>query len=137
MNRIFSLLIILSINAPSVAKDVTVYRWVDENGVIHYTQQHPIEDDYAEIRIDSHYSPVQAPLKSGIKPTEDDISETSTNITPSSIAKCNNAKANLRVLTDFDKIEITDANGKSRILTDIEKFNKIRSVEKDIQGSCN
>lgn len=136
MNRIFSLLIILSISSQSVAKDVTVYRWVDENGVIHYTQHPPIEDDYAEMKIDTHYSPVQAPLKNGIKPTKDDSAETSTEIVHASVAKCNNAKANLRTLTDFDKIEITDANGKSRILTDTEKLNRMRSVEKDVQDNC-
>ncbi|TRX54406.1 DUF4124 domain-containing protein [Thalassomonas sp. M1454] len=136
MNRIFSLLIAFIISSQSFAKDVTVYRWVDENGVIHYTQQHPIEDDYAEIKIDTHYSPIQAPLKNGIKPEKDELADTSTQIVHASVAKCNNAKANLRTLTDFDKIEITDANGKSRILTDKEKLDRIRSVEKDVQDYC-
>lgn len=137
MDKIFSILIASFISSQALAQDVTVFRWVDENGVIHYTQQHPIDDDYAEIKIDTHYSPVQAPLKNGIKPTKDDTDETSTQIVHASVAKCSNAKANLRTLTDFDKIEITDASGKSRILTDTEKLDRVRSVEKDIETYCN
>ena len=69
MNRKFSILILLfnvaTILATTLvqAKDVTVYRWVDENNVVHYGQHEPLEEDFSEITVETTYSPVQAPLK--------------------------------------------------------------------------
>ena len=136
MNRKFLLILTLIASPLVLAKDVTVYRWVDENGVLHYSQHHPIKNEYAEVKIDTGYSPVQAPLKNGIKEQEDDSDELATELAQNSQIKCKNAEANLRVLTDFDKVQITTADGKSSTLSGSEKLKRLRLNEKAIEIYC-
>ena len=136
MNRKFLLILTLIASPIVLAKDVTVYRWVDENGVLHYSQHHPIKNDYAEVIIDTTYSPVQAPLKNGIKEKEEDIDELATELAQNSQIKCKNAQANLRILTDFDKVQISTADGKSSTLSELEKLKRLRLNEKAVDIYC-
>ncbi len=135
MDSKFLFLISLFVSPLTLAADVTVYRWVDENGVLHYSQHHPLENDYSEIKIETKYSPLQAPLKNGTK-TNADEDELALELAQTSNIKCKNAQTNLRTLTDFDKIEMTDTNGKSRILSEMEKLKRLRLSEKEVEIYC-
>lgn len=119
------------------AKDVTVYRWVDENNVVHYGQHQPLKDDYAEIKVESTYSPVQAPLKESVNKDNADIKTVSpAQKGNNNKIKCQNAKTNLRTLQKFEKIEFTDANGKSKILSNTEHLERLKLSEKEVAIYC-
>lgn len=136
MNRKFLLILTLIASPVVLAKDVTVYRWVDENGVLHYSQHHPIKNEYSEVTIDTTYSPVQAPIKEGSKENPEDIDELATELAQNSQIKCKNAQANLRVLTDFDKVQMSTADGKSTTLNETEKQQRLRLNEKAVEIYC-
>lgn len=116
------------------AKEVTVYRWVDENNVVHYGQHEPLKNDYAEIKVESTYSPVQAPLQEKVK--KDDQIASNNQLTSSTHIKCQNAKANLRTLQEFQKVEFTDADGKSKVLSNTERLQKLQMNEKEVDIYC-
>ncbi|WNC67616.1 DUF4124 domain-containing protein [Thalassotalea nanhaiensis] len=139
MNRKFLLLVLSATCACTSilaqAKDVTVYRWVDENNVVHYGQHEPLEDDFTEITVETTYSPVQAPLKESISDEARD-KQLNNQLAQASSIKCKNAEANLRTLNDFATIEVTEANGKSRLLSDAERIQRIQQSEKEVAAYC-
>ncbi|WNC73359.1 DUF4124 domain-containing protein [Thalassotalea psychrophila] len=140
MNRKFSIILLLSATATLLttlvqAKNVTVYRWVDENNVVHYGQHEPLEDDFSEITVETTYSPVQAPLKENVS-AEAKQKLLNSQVARASNIKCKNAEANLRTLNDFAKIEVTEENGKSRLLTDVERIQRISQSEKEVEAYC-
>ncbi|WP_371373282.1 DUF4124 domain-containing protein [Thalassotalea aquiviva] len=137
MNRIFYPLLLcamISIHAFAAEKDVTVYRWVDEKGVVHFDQHQPPTNEYQELKIKTKYSPIQKPI------TETNIIHEAKGenlaLSSDAAAKCNIAKSNLRTLTDFAKVQITDSNGNSRILTDVERLQRLRKNEREIELFC-
>ncbi|NMP17256.1 DUF4124 domain-containing protein [Thalassotalea sp. Y01] len=127
-----SALLALTISVTAFAQDVTVYRWVDENGVIHYGQHEPIKEDYEEVKVATSYSPVKSPMKEVKKEGE----EQTPDLAQASSINCKNAQANLRTLTEFDKVEMTDADGRSRLLTDKERLDRIALSEKEVEIYC-
>ncbi|KGJ88246.1 DUF4124 domain-containing protein [Thalassotalea sp. ND16A] len=116
------------------AKDVTVYRWVDENNVVHYSQHEPISDDFTTIQVDTAYSPVQAPLKDTALAGDEESKNNQ--LARASATKCKNAQTNFRTLSDFDKIEVTSEDGKSRLLSGLEKQQRLRLSEKEVELYC-
>lgn len=141
MNRKFStLVVLLSVSTALTtllieAKEVTVYRWVDENNVVHYGQHEPLEDDFSEIIVETTYSPVQAPLKENVS-SEAKEKLLNNQVARASNIKCKNAEANLRTLNDFAKIEVTEKSGKSRLLSDVERIQRINQSEKEVEAYC-
>ncbi len=135
MNRTFFFLIstcFLSFN--SNAKDVTVYKWVDDRGIVHYGQHEPVSEDFTEVTIESSYSPVQAPLKH--KSVENDLLNNSVDVAQASSIQCKNAKAKLRTLNDFANVEIVDASGKTRVLSPTEKSQRREISQKEVEIYC-
>ena len=134
MNRIFFIIMPLLYCSASFANEVTVYRWVDENNVVHYDQHEPIKEDYSEVTIETSYSPVQAPLK------EKNIGESSANqsnqIAQASRVKCKNAQVNLKTLTEFSKVEVTEKDGRTRTLSDKERIQRLKTSQKEVELYC-
>ncbi|OUS30410.1 hypothetical protein A9Q98_05310 [Thalassotalea sp. 42_200_T64] len=118
------------------ANEVTIYRWVDEDNVVHYSQHEPLIDDFTEIKVHTAYSPVQTPLKQTAL-EDDEESQLSNQLASASAAKCKNAQTNFRTLSDFDKIEVTGKDGKSRLLSGLEKQQRLRLSEKEVELYCN
>ena len=137
MNRIFIAIIIGSLSFVSLADEVTVYRWVDDNGVVHYGQHEPLTEDFSQIVVETRYSPVQAPLKNGTVTNKSDEEDALANqLVKNSNIKCKNARANLKTLNDFDKVEVNDKDGKARLLTNSERLQRLRLSEKEIELYC-
>lgn len=114
--------ILLSFDGLSAEK-LTVYRWIDENNVVHFSQHQPAHDNYTEIdminnknaatQIETKVAEQQVPID---KPDLTNIySENTDN------KKCQTAKENLVTLQNFDKIQYKDENGNIKVLSDIEK----------------
>ena len=50
--RIILLALISAVYAGATsAKSISVYKWIDENNVVHFSQRHPISDNYSEIEV--------------------------------------------------------------------------------------
>ena len=56
INLIFIILSFITFFSTNVlAKDIPIYRWVDENNVVHFSQSQPKDDNYTELTTNSSY----------------------------------------------------------------------------------
>ncbi|WP_394176753.1 DUF4124 domain-containing protein [Thalassotalea litorea] len=129
-------MLLTTVAAQAIAKDVTVYRWVDKNGQIHYTQHEPIDNEYAEVKIDTPYNKSKPSLMDKSVNTDIGSEVVSAKLAKQGKEKCVNAKNNLRVLNDFPKVKVTEEDGSTRLLTPLEKQQQLRIAENEVEVYC-
>jgi len=123
------------------ASELTVYRWVDKNDVVHFSQHQPIDDEYTEFLV-SNKSKIQSRADTIVSPTSSDkevSSEQNDTDIPSSIdtsKKCKEAKENLAMLKAFENVQYTDENGKNQILNKKEKKLQLEINQKRAEAYC-
>ena len=141
MNIRITLLTVFIMNT-AIAQETVVYRWVDENNVVHFSHKHPTDKEYAEIKVQSAYSSANELIK---QDSDADISDESDNKAPDLSnysqeeidKRCTSAKMNLKVLNSFDRVLITDDDGKQKSLSEEEKEKQIEISNKYIDIYCN
>lgn len=120
------------------AEKLTVYRWVDENNVVHFSQHQPAHDNYTEIDMVNNKNasaPVEIAKPDQVAPIEkSDIA----NILPNNPDndKCNAAKQNLATLEEFDKIQYKDENGNLKVLSAKEKQQQLAINTTQVEVYC-
>ncbi|MGL1958779.1 MAG: DUF4124 domain-containing protein [Colwellia sp.] len=123
----------------AVAKDISIYRWVDENNVVHFSQQQPTAEGYSQLTTFSSYKAktkktnenpkfltVQAKNQHDQMQKNDDIFK----------KNCQSAKLNLKMLNSFDKILVKDEEGNSTLLDNKQKKKQIEDNKKNIDLYC-
>ncbi|TKB44267.1 DUF4124 domain-containing protein [Thalassotalea mangrovi] len=131
-----ALLLMNIIGFQAAAKDVTVYRWVDKNGQIHFSQHEPIDKEYAEVTIETPYNKPKPSLPDRKIKEGDSPEVVSAKLAMQAEEKCENAKSNLRTLNDFPKVKVTGEDGKTRVLTPLEKLQQLRLAENEVAVYC-
>jgi len=115
------------------AENLTVYRWVDKNNVVHFSQHQPAHDNYTEMSLAN----ISAPKSNNVMLPKESESETEVPIkispTPN---KCEEAKANIRTLKAFEKIQFTDVSGKVQVLDDKAKELQLQINEMQLKLYC-
>ncbi|WP_448549097.1 DUF4124 domain-containing protein [Thalassotalea fusca] len=116
-----------------MADNVTVYRWVDKNNVVHFSQHQPDHNNFTEISVSTK-------TPRSVLNSTNDVEESTEDTQPLQIAgsseKCEEAKANVRVLKSYDKIEYTDENGDKQLLSATEKQQQLAINEKQVEVYC-
>ena len=132
--RVYILLIGLYVAAnTAIAQNVVVYRWVDKNNVVHFSQHQPQHDNYTEIQVSTNATRSDsAQDKAEEEPTEE---EQPLALIPST-EKCEEAKANVRVLRTYDKIQYTNESGETLLLSESEKQQQLAINEKQVEVYC-
>ncbi len=129
------LLIILVYCDDLAAKELTVYRWVDKDNVVHFSQNQPSHDDYIEISMANNKkssaiidekSRTEEPL-----PIDNEPSETNNNND-----KCITARENIKILQNFDKIQYKDVKGNVKVLGAVEKEQQLAMNTKQAEVYC-
>lgn len=131
-----TLVLLSSIVTQVAAKDVTVYRWVDKNGQVHYTQHEPIDNEYAEVTIETPYNKPKPSLMDKTINNSDSPAVVSAKLANQASEKCENAKNNLRVLNEFPKVQVTEEDGRTRLLTPVEKQQQLRIAKNEVEVYC-
>ena len=67
---LFTLMISASLVCAVAAASTTVYKWVDENGVVHYSDQPHPNAQKLQIEGVQTYKPTELPFSGGIPPAE-------------------------------------------------------------------
>lgn len=120
------------------AEKLTVYRWVDENNVVHFSQHQPAHDNYTEIDMVNNKNasaPVEIAKPDQVAPSEKpDIANVSPNNPDND--KCNAAKQNVATLEDFDKIQYKDENGNLKVLSAKEKQQQLAINTTQVEVYC-
>jgi len=128
------------------ASEITIYRWVDENNTVHFSQDLPKNSNYSQLTTTSSYqakknvlsknaphSPVDAPLTPSEKNDADVIAKNKEIIEKN----CQTAKRNVKTLNATDEIMMIGTNGKNIVLSDKEKNAQRILAEEDIRLYCN
>jgi alpha-D-ribose 1-methylphosphonate 5-triphosphate diphosphatase PhnM len=128
-----------------IAKDIAIYRWVDENNVVHFSQHQPKNTNYSELTTFASYKakkkalPEQANLPSvdeQLSKYEKDKAEVAAKNKEIAEKNCKAAQINVKTLNSFDTVMITDPDGKNRALTEKEKKAQLALSKKHINMYC-
>jgi hypothetical protein len=128
-----------------IAKDIAIYRWLDENNVVHYSQQQPQNVDYTQLTtVSSFQAKEKVPPGTTNKPTLDEQmsqyekEKAEVFAKNAEIAKknCKAAQLNQQMLNSFDKVMMTDADGTNRAMSDKEKKAQLVITKKQISMYC-
>ena len=118
--------VMFSTNA--IAKDIAIYRWVDENDVVHFSQHQPQNNNYSQLTTFTSYKVKQRAENKQIPSI--DVQLTQYEKQQAEILEknkviaeknCKAAQLNIKMLNSFSKVTIVDPNGKNRVLTDKEE----------------
>lgn len=112
------------------ATNVTVYRWVDENNVVHFSQQQPSHDNYTELKMSAAN---QRKIDEQLAQTEE---ETEALDIEGAKDQCEEAKANVQTLKTYDKIQYQDSDGELKLLTSKQKQQQLAISEKQVEVYC-
>jgi phosphatidate phosphatase PAH1 len=135
MNFKLTLFATLLFTNHAFADKLTVYRWIDKNNVVHFSQHQPDHNNYVEISMSNNKSgTVDTPLA-----TMEDLTKLSSNVgdvKDESVSRCDTAKENLKILSDFEKIQYKDTAGNVKVLGDLEKQQQLEMNKKQAEVYC-
>jgi hypothetical protein len=128
-----------------MANDIDIYRWVDENNVVHFSQDQPKNSRYSELNtVSSYQAAKQSPQKKVETPTVDDQLSDFEKNEAAAIAKnkevadknCQTAQLNEKTLNTLGAIILTDQSGEAKKLSDKEKKEQLELTKKHISLYC-
>ncbi len=131
-----------------IAKEIAIYRWVDENNIVHFSQHQPMDENYSQLTTISSYKASSKKVAVD-RPDAADSNEAKELAAKyeeqqNRIAKnkevfaknCNAAQLNVKMLNSFNKILYTDTDGESKVLSGEEKQEKLDISKKQIALYC-
>lgn len=128
----------------SVADDGVIYRWIDKNNVVHFSQHQPDHDNYTTLAMTT--TKKKSP-SSPNNPTATDSSfekdvaainkdDEKSEIEATMAQRCEEARANIRTLMSFDSVQYINPKGEAKVLTTTEKNQQIALSEKQVEVYC-
>lgn len=120
------------------AENLTVYRWVDENNIVHFSQHQPSHDQYTVISMANNRKSSALDDSDNENNTPAPESSVVDNNTTNNVSddKCNSARKNVATLQGFDKIQYKDEKGKLKVLSAIEKQQQLAMNTKQVEVYC-
>lgn len=126
------LVLMATLFSPLVWAEITIYRWVDERNIIHFSQHQPSVPYFEELTIKEYQKNKRvSPLE--LKSTEITPAE---ELDEKTRLRCNNSRSKLNTLLNFDKIQVTNEQGETNILTAKEKNEQVALARKEIEIYC-
>ncbi len=128
-----------------MAGDIAIYRWIDENNVVNFSQHQPLRGNYSQLTTIASYKARDQRLekKSNLLSVEEQLSQYKQEaaevlIKNKEIAdkNCKSAQLNEKTLNSFEVVMITDAEGKSKALSNKEKKSQLALSKKHIDMYC-
>ncbi len=131
----------------AVAQEQTIYKWVDVEGVIHYTARPPDDAEYEEVDInnrepldsaadDGTMAEAGQPAEPASSPPEQPQMET-TEPDPEMVAeRCAQARDNLEKLNRHANLVISGEDGQRRAVTNEERQRMLEEAQQFIDEWC-
>lgn len=132
-----------------IAKDIAIYRWVDENNVVHFSQHQPHSDHYSQLTTFASYkAKQQSENKAAEKKVLPSVDEQLTQYKKEQTEmlernkivaekNCTAAKLNIKMLSSPGKVTILNSEGKNHVLTTKEKKAQVVLSNKHVGLYCN
>ncbi len=103
-----------------------IYKWTDDNGVVHYSATPPEGPDSESVSIRPGPPPPPATVDADLAPTEDSLRA----------AECTRSRARLQVLLDHQLVEIEQVDGTRTQLSADERTTEITRAEAEVARWC-
>ncbi|GAB1261372.1 DUF4124 domain-containing protein [Aurantivibrio plasticivorans] len=140
LRRALPLLCCLGFLSFSAQAAQTFYKWVDQDGVTHYSARKPHGQEAEEVTIrggrqtSSPQSQPKEPTPSS-QPSSADAAATASTANKDQ-ERCSIAKENLTTLQSFSRVREKDSDGEYRVLSEEEKQKRIENLKAIIKESC-
>jgi hypothetical protein len=123
------------------ASELTVYRWVDKNNVVHFSQHQPLGDEYTQFLVSNQSKIISRADDIGSSAISDESKSSNKDEAeiPSTInlsEKCKEAKENISMLMAFDKVQYTNDEGITQLLNEQEKQLQLEINKKRTEVYC-
>ncbi|MGD8380448.1 MAG: DUF4124 domain-containing protein [Gammaproteobacteria bacterium] len=121
--------------AAATASAGTVYKWVDQNGQVHYSEHKPDKGNAQAV----HVSTGSKPAKNSKTPRNDQQSQQANdqdNADPQASDGCKMARKTLAQYQKADYLYRQDANGKRQVLSKEEKAKAMAQAKNDVKRFC-
>jgi hypothetical protein len=137
----------LSAGQGAVAQEQTIYKWVDEEGVVHYTARPPEGVDYQEVGIETR-EPVDSAAGDGggddeaERTAEDDTAtdpgeRETLGPDPEVVAeRCEQARRNIENLTRYANVLVRGEDGEQREVTEEERKRMLEEARQFVEEWC-
>ena len=139
-------LCIASLSAGSQALAAKVYKWVDENGVTHFSEHKPNDIKATEIKPNTgHSEPVsyvdvkdsapQNVVKTEASARQEDEAKIKQALKDPT--RCAAARKNLETLQNFGRVKVKDEDGEGfHYLTPAEQSERLKTTQQAISEAC-
>ncbi len=134
--------VLLTMAMGAFAQKVIVYRWVDKENIVHFSQHQPEHEIFTEMNV-ADTLPVERSLPLAttspaldIIDIEDESPSTEDLFKSEMSDKCLEAQTNSNTLKSFDNIQTTDIQGETSILTQQQKKQQLEMSLKRIDVYC-
>ncbi len=136
-------LIFFSFNSATAA----VYKWVDDKGNVHYSEQRPLDNSAEKLRIDKAPPPSSSSYKKpSLKTKEDDKNKsdetkTADNDNNGMSAKekqdqCDQARKDLALMESTGRLRVKDKDGNVSYMSEEDKAARIKRNQDRIKQYC-
>ena len=128
-----------------IAKDIAIYRWVDENNVVHFSQHQPKDANYSELSTVASYRAKERelPKSTNSASVDEQLSQFEKEKADvlaknEEIAKknCQAAQLNQKMLNSLETVMIVGDDGKNKALSDKEKKAQLALSKEHISLYC-
>ena len=114
----------------TIAQASTIYRWVDKNNVVHFSQHPPENYQYNELSIKA------TPKNEKAEVVVETITDTDSTPSTASAQRCQVAKDNLKIITEYKQVQYVNEQGVTKILTDEQKNEQLAKNQKEVELYC-
>lgn len=115
----------------------TVYKWVDEEGVVHYGTRAPTGKEASSFTPKTgHSEPVKYDTQNPETEGQNTEEQTQKRVAQPDPERCEAARNNLKALNNFGRIRVRTEDGGTAYLTEEEQQKRIAEAEKVIEEAC-
>jgi hypothetical protein len=136
MKNYLIILLALIFSNSVFGSQVTIYRWVDNNNIVHFSQNHPTKGNYTQLsssqmKIEKSRINAAAQMKATL---EEEANKEE--VKDDEKTKCLTAQKNLNTLKNFENIKYKTASGEYKVLTVKEKKAQLMFNKTQIELYC-
>lgn len=129
---IFILCIIGMLSAQS-AFAAKIYKWVDDNGVVNFSEHPPKNTKASIVRPNIGHS---EPVHYEVPAPENNTPATTAQPSLKDDKRCEISRKNMQTLQDFGRVRVPNEDGSFHYLTDAERQERLKITAQAIEESC-
>ncbi len=136
----------LTLQPDASAEEQTIYKWLDEEGVVNYTARPPEDVDYEEVGIETREPVETEPGSDETRPAQDSAAESTppeqpemarSEPDPEVVAeRCAQARSNIENLNQYQNVTVRGDDGEQRRISDEERTRMIEEAQAFIDEWC-